>query len=555
MNILKYCIYGLLAMGLLFPAACSSDDPLPEEPGTPVTPDPDPEPDPELDPDPEPDDGYVAPDYADNYIPVMGWHQRDQWNLANVHDPTVEKSGEYYYMYTTDASYGNEHENGGGHFPYRRSKDLVNWEFEGFAMDGPPAWVKDSLNNMRIREHLPEIPEASIRYGYWAPVVRKYGNKYRMYYSIVIDNYIKTGAPASSAFDGSWTERAFIGLMECEGDLGSNNWIDKGMVVCSVPDRPGEWSRSSVNDWNGYFYINAIDPSYIITPEQEHWLVFGSWHSGIGAIQLEPATGLPYAFDSYRYDPEQVKLIATRKTGDRWQGSEAPEIVYKDGYYYLFMAYDALDVPYNTRVCRSTHITGPYLGIDGTNVTAGGDCYPVLTHPYKFNGHYGWVGFSHNCIFQDDEGNWYYSSQARLPNTYPGVNAPNAVMMGFVNQVRWTTDGWPVVMPERYAAVPEGNPVTASELVGVWEVITLAWKYGEQLTSQTFSLFADGTVSGAFSGNWTYDAELKRLYIGGNQLEVERGLDWEASPRVRTLIFSGLDASNSKRYSLWGKQK
>ena len=29
--------------------------------------------------------------------------------------------------------------------------------------------------------------------------------------------------------------------------------------------------------------------------------------------------------------------------------SEAPEIVYHVGYYYLFVAYDALDVPYNTR--------------------------------------------------------------------------------------------------------------------------------------------------------------------------------------------------------------
>ena len=32
--------------------------------------------------------------------------------------------------------------------------------------------------------------------------------------------------------------------------------------------------------------------------------------------------------------------------------SEGPEVIYRDGYYYLFLAYDALDVPYNTRVVR-----------------------------------------------------------------------------------------------------------------------------------------------------------------------------------------------------------
>src|SRR5699024_7448428 len=73
---------------------------------------------------------FPGPTYSDNYTPLSAWASRSQWNLANVHDPTVEKSGEYYYMYGTDASYGNAHE-GKGHFPYRRSKDLVNWEFMG----------------------------------------------------------------------------------------------------------------------------------------------------------------------------------------------------------------------------------------------------------------------------------------------------------------------------------------------------------------------------------------------------------------------------------------
>ena len=89
-------------------------------------------------------------------------------------------------------------------------------------------------------------------------------------------------------------------------------------------------------------------------------------------------------------------------TWSRWQGSEGPEIVYHDGYYYLFMAYDGLDIPYNTRVVRSTRVDGPYQGIDGTNVTSpGGNAFPVVTHPYKFMDSYGWGGIAHCAVWED----------------------------------------------------------------------------------------------------------------------------------------------------------
>ncbi len=51
------------------------------------------------------------------------------------------------------------------------------------------------------------------------------------------------------------------------------------------------------------------------------------------------------------------KIIATRGTS-RWQASEGPEVIYRDGYYYLFLAYGSLSVEYNTRVCRSRNIDG-----------------------------------------------------------------------------------------------------------------------------------------------------------------------------------------------------
>ena len=103
-----------------------------------------------------PEDTFPGPTYADNYTAIASWSDRAKWNLANVHDPTVEKCGDYYYMYQTDASYGNATD-GHGHYPYRRSKDLVNWDFMGTAFTAVPAWVKDSLNNKRAHM-VPALP-------------------------------------------------------------------------------------------------------------------------------------------------------------------------------------------------------------------------------------------------------------------------------------------------------------------------------------------------------------------------------------------------------------
>ena len=493
---------------------------------------------------------YTAPTYADDYSSISSWVYRGIWNLANTHDPTVVKCNDYYYMYGTDASYGNVLD-GHGHFPYRRSKDLVTWNFIGTAMASVPSWVKDSLNAMRSRVGLTAIINPS--YGYWAPCIRKVGNKYRMYYSIIVDNFIATGLLNTAAnFDGSWTEKAFIGMMEST-DLATNIWTDKGYVISSVSDKGTNWSRSNYySDWSAYFKWNAIDPTYIITPEGDHWLIYGSWHSGIPAVKLDSVTGKPTKLSVLA---DYGMRIARRVNNDanRWQGQEGPEIIYnaKTGYYYLFLAYDELSVNYNTRVCRSRTITGPYLGYSGTNITTGNDCYPILTHPYKFNNHSGWVGISHCCIFQNpDTGDWYYCSQGRLPANTNGNAYSNAIMMGQVRSIQWTADGWPVVMPERYGAVPQ-TIITDNDLVGTWENITLNYVAGVQQTSVTQTLLANYTATGALTGTWSYNANTKILTIGTTKLNVQRELDWEASPRVPTIIYAGL---NLYGRSLWGKK-
>ncbi len=476
-------------------------------------------------------------------------------------------------MYNTDASYGNEHlkASTGRHFPGKRSKDLVNWTYVAGPMNDAPAWVADSLNNLRKRMDLPQIAAKDIDYGYWAPVVRKVNvggtEKLRMYYCIVINNSIKTGG---KSFDGSWTERAYIGMCEST-DPANGKWEDKGFVTMSSTDKGRDgWSRTAENDWNAYFYYNAIDPTYIVTPEGKHYLIHGSWHSGFALLELDPATGKPvnklgepWADKAADLTPRYGVRVATRGTS-RWQGSEAPEIIYKDGYYYLFMAYDGLDVPYNTRVVRSQNIEGPYTDITGRNITNGrGDAYPVVTHPYKFSKGYGWVGISHCCIFQQEgTGDWFYASQGRLPANVGGNKYSNAIMMGHVRRIVWcpsplnSAELWPIALPERYAGIPSKD-ITKADLVGSWENINLVYDYGKQDASSKLTLKEDGTMTGAFTGKWSYDQSKKQLTLGDVVVVVEREADWEASPRVATIVYAGIgkDASdNAKTITYWGKK-
>ena len=494
----------------------------------------------------------------DDYTNIADWGNRFKWNLANVHDPSVVLADDgYYYMYQTDASYGNAHVGEGqarGHFYCRRSKDLVNWEFMGPTMHGVPTWMKAKLNEIRKAMGL-GTSTADFRnqnqFGYWAPCVRRISKDlYRMYYVVTLPGTIN-GA-------GTWSERCFIGLMETKNPADIDSWVDKGFVVTNYSDLELNYKVSATDYAHCYFKYNAIDPSLIINENGEHWLIYGSWHSGFAAMQLDPSTGKPLHALGNPWGKENEasygKFIYTRQLGNRWQASEAPEVVYHDGYYYLFIAYDELSVAYNTRVVRSKNIDGPYYDITGKDVTNhGGDAYPILTHPYKFGNHHGWVGISHCAVFNDGKGNWYYASQQRFPENYKGNANSNALMLGGVSSVVWTSDGWPLVLPERYAGITQ-KAITETELLGDWQHINLAYHYKKQDASVAMTLGSDHKVkSGWKTGKaWTFDASKNVLTIDNEQFYLRRELDWEANPRKETIVYVGLSKDGKTTY--WGKK-
>ena len=494
----------------------------------------------------------------DDYTNIADWSNRFKWNLANVHDPSVVLADDgYYYMYQTDASYGNAHVGGGqarGHFYCRRSKDLVNWEFMGPTMHGVPTWMKAKLNEIRKAMGLGTSTtdfRNQNQFGYWAPCVRRISKDlYRMYYVVTLPGTIN-GA-------GTWSERCFIGLMETKNPADIDSWVDKGFVVTNYSDLELNYKVSATDYAHCYFKYNAIDPSLIINEKGEHWLIYGSWHSGFAAMQLDPSTGKSLHALGNPWGKENEasygKFIYTRQLGNRWQASEAPEVVYHDGYYYLFIAYDKLSVAYNTRVVRSKNIDGPYYDITGKDVTNhGGDAYPILTHPYKFGNHHGWVGISHCAVFNDGKGNWYYASQQRFPENYKGNANSNALMLGGVRSIIWTSDGWPLVLPERYAGITQ-KAITETELLGDWQHINLAYHYKKQDASVVMTLGNDHKVKSGWKAGkaWTFDASKNVLTIDNERFYLRRELDWEANPRKETIVYVGLSKDGKTTY--WGKK-
>ena len=50
---------------------------------------------------------------------------------------------------------------------------------------------------------------------------------------------------------------------------------------------------------------------------------------------------------------------------------------------------------------------------------------------------------------------------------------------------------------------------------------------------------------------WNFDTSSNTLTIGTAKLKVQREVDWEASPRKLTIVYSGVSGSKS----FWGKKK
>lgn len=469
--------------------------------------------------DPEDSKGHEEPDdivaepfdfsrFPDHYSHIASYESRSQWGFYNVHDPAIINDGDYYYCYSTDASYGNVI---GPGTQIRRSKDLINWQFLGLAFNGLP-----QKGASFIRQNGGEPFNAL-----WAPSVYRFGNEYRLYYSL------SSPTPRLSV----------IGLATSSSPRGP--WIEKGLVVTSLASNTRQ--------------TNAIDPSVIVDESGRHWCYYGSAWDGIYLLELDPATGLALK------QGEKGRRIAQRGyTNGQVNGNiEGPEIIYHAGQkkYYLFIAYDWLETKYNVRVGRSDSPEGPFYDFQGHDMNEERDDVPMILAPYQFRGHPGYQGVAHPAVFKDDSGQYYMATQARPAD---GIY----FMTMHIRQMYWTEDGWPIVSPERYGGLAQA-PVAEEELAGEWEQIVFEYRvvpgYADEQISPDFqrsvplTLDADGSINGNASNEWAYDAPWLTLRWGDEWVDkvyVERGRDWE-NQIEETILFTGL---NNAGTAVWGKK-
>ena len=444
----------------------------------------------------------------DTYGDIAPYVNYKQWGSYNVHDPSIKKFGDTYYCYSTDVGFGTTVPAG---IQVRKSKDLVDWKFVNWVFPSLPskgaAFIKSAGG----------APFESL----WAPYVLKVNNEYRLYYSL------SSAKPRLSV----------IGMATSTSPEGP--WEEKGLVVVSKDD-------ASIQ-------TNAIDPTVIVTPAGEHYFYYGSGWDGIYVLKLNAETGLAAT------EGDKGKRVANRGfTGGRYNGNiEGPEIIYNQQLkkYFLFIAYDWLQTKYNVRVCRSDNPLGPFLDFDGADANTNVDHGPMILAPYKFDTHGGWQGVSHCGVFDDGNGQYFMAHQGR-----PVVNS--FYMDLHVRKIFWTTDGWPVVSPERYA-YEDNADVLQAEIAGSWDQIILGYRvvpgYGdEQFTpdlqaSAAITLGADGTINGDAANKWTYTVPwLELKYSNGftDKVLVQKGRDWEN--KKPTIIYTGL---NNKGTAVWGRKK
>ncbi|HKJ45649.1 MAG TPA: arabinan endo-1,5-alpha-L-arabinosidase [Balneolales bacterium] len=463
-----------------------------------------------------------APGIKDNYRDIAGIRHYKQWGTHNVHDPSCIKAGDYYYLFSTDAIY---HPRGVsmksdsihiGNIQVRRSKDLVHWQFMGWAFTHIPD---------NIVQYIKNVSGGKKPNGIWAPYITKFGDQFRLYYAVSV-----FGANTS-----------YIGLATSKSPMGP--WKQMGSVV-----------KTDTNN-----VMNAIDPTVAKDPNNgKEWLIYGSYFNGIYCLPLNSATGLA------KNPGGHGKLIAKRANGDT-QIIEAPEVIYNSKLkkYFLFVSYGPLFTHYNVRVGRADKPDGPYYDFYGHNMARPQNNYPVLTYAYRFRNHPGWAGVGH-CGVLDDNGQYFMFHQGRLA---PG----NEMMDLHVRKIFWTPSGWPVVSPERYDAIPQ-TPITQNDIKGKWEQINLhtikdtvklwqgqippgGWHY--DTTEFDNSIIKNYLSSGMIDGNpqetWKLDG--KHLEIINSEKEdttiltVSNGWDWENNRK--TIVYTGL---GSNGFSIWGKK-
>lgn len=220
----------------------------------------------------------------------------------SVPDPSVIRAKDgYFYLYATQTkTYW---------MPVYRSKDLVNWEYQGTAFN---------------KATEPDLPGGG---AFWAPEIRFLNGKYVLYYS--------------------WAKM---------------NGADISYTAVAVGDTPmGPFPDSKELIGNKEFGSNCIDQFYY-EEDGKKYMFFGSF-KGIYVTELED-DGL-----TVKLGNDGKPTLKKQVCGNTFEGTN----IYKKGkYYYLFASIgsccNGVNASYQVVVGRSENLLGPYVDKDGKDM-------------------------------------------------------------------------------------------------------------------------------------------------------------------------------------------
>lgn len=294
--------------------------------------------------------------------------------------------------------------------------------------------------------------------------------------------------------------------------------------------------------WSNNYGVHCIDPAVMYDEEGELWLFYGSWSGGIALLKLDNQNGLrdlsyDYGYTEFSsdgavwdgtslvYDPYMGIHIA----GGHWVSGEGPYVEYIDGYYYLFMSYGgyAPDGGYNMRVFRSKEITGKYLDPDGTWAVYGkgnsNNFGADVSHGLSFMQNYKWSWWTgpaslsqgHNSAVVDTDGKAYLVYHIKYDD---GTIQHNVEVHRLVKAAEGA-DSWYLVAPFQKSEYDRILTEATEELVaGNWNVLIhrpiANYKGMKYNTDVVVTLNADGSVSGAYTGNWSVSGQYITITLG-----------------------------------------
>lgn len=297
-------------------------------------------------------------------------------------DPSICKKGDDYYIVTSSFAYFPG-------LPIFHSKDLVSWHQIGYAMD---------------RKEQLDLTGAGVSRGLFAPTIRYYNNKFYIVCTLV--------------------------------DKGGN-------FIISADDAKGPWT-------NPVFIpeVNGIDPSIYVDDDGKAYIMYNSIPPDNKSLYNGHRTIRMYEFDLTNLKVTGSEKLLINGGVDISKNPvwiEAPHVLKKDGWYYLYCAEGGTGYNHSEVVFRSKSIEGPYIPYDKNPILTQRHLDKTRPNPVTTTGHADFI--------ETNEGEWYAIFLGCRPYEEDHYNTGRET---FMTPLKWI-DGWPVINPD-HAEVQSSYP-------------------------------------------------------------------------------------------------